>query len=79
MATITITYDGQWVTTAVIACRIYGMQPQALRHTLARGGIQPVGDLDARTPLYLTADIERHMASRPGRNWRAGLSSATSG
>lgn len=76
MATIEITYDGQAATTAVLAARLYQMQPQALRHTLDRAGIKPVGEIDSRTPLYLAADIDQHMATRPGRNWRAGVTSA---
>ena len=79
METIEIRYNGQPATTAVLAARRYGMQPQALRHTLDRAGIKPVGEIDSRTPLYLAADIDRHLATRPGRNWRAGVSSATSG
>lgn len=78
-ATISITYNGQPATTAVLAAARHGMQPQALRHTLNRAGIQPCGPLDYRTPLYLVDDIERHLATRPGRDWRRGLSSATSG
>ena len=67
---IEISYNGQPATTAVIAARRHGMQAQALRHTLARAGIRPIGELDSRTPLYLTGDIDRHMASRPGRHGR---------
>ncbi len=70
METIEISYNGQPATTAVIAARRYGMQPQALRHTLDRAGVQPVDKIDGRTPLYLTVDIDRHMASRPGRYGR---------
>lgn len=79
MPTIAITLNGQPATTAVLAAAQHGMQPQALRHSLNRANIQPAGMLDYRTPLYLIADIEQHLATRPGYNWRRGLSSATSG
>lgn len=75
--TITITCDGLVVTTAVLAAARYDMQPQALRHSLDRAGIKPVGHLDRRTPLYVATAVDRHLASRPHRP--IDLSSATSG
>lgn len=72
MTTIAITLDGQPATTAVLAAARHNMQPQALRHTLARAGIHPAGMLDDRTPLYFVHEIEGHLATRPGKAWRKG-------
>lgn len=62
--TITITIGGQQAETAAQAAARYGLETQNLRHILARADIKPVGRIDARTPLYLTADVDRHLWRR---------------
>jgi len=42
-----------------------------MRGELRRHGLEPVAHLDARTPLYLAAEVDRMVKARPGRGRKA--------
>lgn len=77
--TIRITYDRKLVLTIGQAAKRYGLNPVAMRKALSRIGVSPLPEpLDARTPLYLAAELDRAMRTRPGRGRRARLTATDS-
>ena len=71
MPEIRVTVDGRPALTVDQAAARYGLPPATMRKTLARllaaGAIAEPAHLDARTPLHLTAPLDKAMAARPGR------------
>jgi hypothetical protein len=74
MPTIRITVDGKLALTLAQAAERHALGIDAMRKAISRAGIEPVAELDARTPLYLAAAIVAAMKARPGKgaNFRKG-------
>lgn len=69
---VRVTVAGKPALTVTMAAARYGLAPSSMRAALTRLGdtIAPAAMLDARTPLYLTKDLDAAMRSRPGRGAR---------
>lgn len=68
MTGIRITYDGKLALTTAQAAQRYGLELAAMRKALSRMDLSPLPEpLDARTPLYAAAELDRAMKSRPGK------------
>lgn len=69
MARVRITVDGKLALTVEQAAERYGLQPSSMRGELTRLGpaVRPAAMLDGRKPLYLAAELDGIMRSRPGR------------
>lgn len=77
MASVEITYDGRLALTTAQAAVRYGLELATMRKALSRIELEPVADLDARTPLYDAAALDAAMAARPGKGARTDLREAT--
>src|SRR5262245_43279592 len=58
---VRILVDGKLAFTTAQAARRLGVDPATLRREIKRLGIEPVDHLDARTPLYAAAELDRRM------------------
>lgn len=72
---IRITVDGKPALTVDMISTRRGWSPATTRKTLQRlrdsGALQPITHLDARTPLYAAAAVEKALTGRPGQGRRA--------
>lgn len=67
MTTVEILVDGRPALTTRPAAEKHGFTPGGLRAIVDQVGIEPVAEIDGRTPVYDEADLERKLAARPGR------------
>lgn len=69
MPVVRITVDGRLALTVELAAERYGLRPSSVRGELTRlkGKIVPVAYLDGRKPLYLARELDKALASRPGK------------
>lgn len=67
MATIEIYRDGRRVLTSLLAAARYNRNPDAMRKVLSRLSLEPVGELDARTPLWDALALDAEMDALPGQ------------
>lgn len=67
MPNIEITVDGRPALTTAQAATRHGLKPSSLRGEIARAGLEPVAELDARTPLYDAEQLAAALAARPGK------------
>jgi hypothetical protein len=65
MPTIKITVDGKPAHTTDQLATMYEIQPGSMRMRLHRHGIEPVANLDGRTPLYLAAPTLKKLGLNP--------------
>jgi hypothetical protein len=64
---IRITINGKPALTVDLAATRHGIDPATMRKILSRAHQPRDAELDARTPLYLAATIDKLIAARPGR------------
>ena len=68
---ITIKVDGKPALTIDMVAARHDLTPDNARKILSRaraaGDLQPIAQLDDRTPLYGATAVDRYMANRPGR------------
>jgi hypothetical protein len=64
---VVITVGGERAFTTAQAAADRGMTPSHLRTVIWRAGLEPVGHIDARTPLWRAEDLDRAFESRPGQ------------
>jgi hypothetical protein len=69
---IVIEVDDKLAFTVDQAAAKYGIKRRSMNSVIERHGIPVAGMLDGNKKVYLAADIERVMATRPGHGWRAG-------
>lgn len=70
-----VTTDDEWrltrgrhrYETIGMAAKRLGQEQATLKRTFQREGVTPDDQLDARTPVYLVASVDKMLASRPGR------------
>lgn len=67
---IEIFVDGQPVVTTAQAAKARGITPAGMRAVLRQHGVQPVAHLDARTPLYDLAELDRLPPTGRGTHFR---------
>lgn len=69
-----ILVDDRPAITTTQAAQQHGLTTAGLRAIISQNGIEPVAHLDARTPLYDAAELDRALKARPGRgaHWRRG-------
>lgn len=70
MADKHLTYGGRRILTVAQAAARYGLTVNAMHKALARlPDVRPVEPppVDARTPVYYLADLDKAMPKRPGR------------
>lgn len=70
MDDIEIRYQGRRVETIAQASKRLGIPVNTLRPTLSRLGVEPIAELDGRTPLLDPTAVDAALASRPGRGRR---------
>lgn len=57
---IRITVDGKPAHTTDQLAALHGIRPDSMRKRLQRQEVKPIAYLDARTPLYDAAAVEKH-------------------
>ncbi|HET8640560.1 MAG TPA: hypothetical protein VFM37_01415 [Pseudonocardiaceae bacterium] len=67
MARLKILVDGRLALTTAMLAAEFGLSPQAIRMAIMRLGIEPVDEIDARTPLYPAVATRAKLRARPGR------------
>ncbi len=67
MAQIRITVDGRLALTTAQAATRHDRSRAAMRMLLARLDLEPVAQLDDRTPLYAAAPLDKAIKALPGR------------
>lgn len=56
--------------TIGMAAKRLGYEQPSLKRAFQRIGVTPDDHLDERTPVYLVANVDKALASRPGRGAR---------
>jgi hypothetical protein len=65
-----LTRARQRYETIGMSAQRLGYEQATLKRTFQRLGIAPDDHLDARTPVYLVANVDKMLANRPGRGAR---------
>lgn len=68
MSRVRITVDGKLALTVEQAAERYGVATlSTMRSIIRRAELEPDGQADGRTPLYLATTLDRMMRRRPGK------------
>lgn len=65
-----LTRGRQRYETIGMAAQRLGYEQASLKRAFQRLGMKPDDELDARTPVYLVANVDAALARRPGRGGR---------